>query len=157
WALCSPVNAERTVHRGVEAGLDAALVKGLLAAGDRLELAAAYTWNDFRFDGDPLYGDNRLPGVPVHHLRAELLYRNAGGFFAGPGIEWSPRAYFADNANGLTVPAYALLHFSLGADLSSNLSVHFEARNLTDARYVSTVAIAGTAAPDSQLFNPGTG
>ncbi|WP_199554186.1 hypothetical protein [Sandaracinobacteroides hominis] len=34
---------------------------------------------------------------------------------------------------------------------------YVEGRNLTDKRYISTVAIAGVATEASQLFNPGTG
>jgi iron complex outermembrane receptor protein len=149
WALCSQINADRTVHQGIEAGLDAAF--------DRVALKLAYTYNDFRFDDDPLYGDNRLPGVPTHALRAELLYRHPAGFYGGPNLEWSPKSYFADNANTLTVDPFALLNLKLGYDAGEGVSGYVEGRNLTDKRYISTVAIAGTADVGSELFNPGAG
>ncbi|WP_374407982.1 TonB-dependent receptor family protein [Pelagerythrobacter sp.] len=155
WALCSTINADRTVHQGIKAGLDARVP--LSARGDALALTAAYTLNDFHFDDDPLYGDNELPGVPRHFLRAELLYRHSGGFYAGPNVEWAPGDYFADNANSLTVDSYALVNLKAGFDAGNNWSLYVEGRNLTDERYIATVAIAGVADAGSEIFNPGTG
>lgn len=155
FSACSIINAGRTVHQGIEAGLDGSLP--LSAPGDRIEFTAAYTYNDFSFDGDVRYGDNRLPGVPEHYLRAELLYKHASGFYAGPNLEWSPKAYFADNANSLTVDRYALLNLKAGFDAGKRWSFYVEGRNLTDKRYISTVAVAGTASAGSELFNPGIG
>jgi iron complex outermembrane receptor protein len=129
-----------------------------LAKGDRIWFNASYTYNDFFFDGDPLYGDNRLPGVPPHYLRAEMLYRHPGGFYAGPNIEWMPDAFFADNANRLAVDAYSLWNFRIGyAQRSAGWSGYVEGRNLLNRRYISSAVVAGTANASSALFNPGTG
>jgi len=86
-----------------------------------------------------------------------LLYKHPSGFYAGPNVEWAPGRYFADNANSLTVDPYALLGLKLGFDAGEPWSVYVEGRNLTDKRYISTVAIAGVADTGSQIFNPGTG
>ena len=51
-------------------------------------------FNDFFFDGDARYGNNRLPGAPPHYVRAELLYKHPNGFYAGPNVEWVPQAVF---------------------------------------------------------------
>lgn len=155
WALCSTVNAGRTVHQGIEAGIDADIP--LSATGDALALTAAYTYSDFSFDDGPTYGDNELAGVPKHLLRAELLYRHSSGFYAGPNVEWAPGHYFADNANSLTVDPYALLNLKAGFDAGHRWSAYVEGRNLTDKHYISTVAVAGVADAASELFNPGTG
>jgi iron complex outermembrane receptor protein len=72
WSLCSVVNAHRTVHQGAEVGLGITFLKSIFAKGDRFLVNAAYTYNDFFFDGDALYGNNRLPGVP----RALPPFRN---------------------------------------------------------------------------------
>lgn len=157
YSACSTINASRTVHQGLEAGASTPLGKSILAAGDGLSLNLAYTYSDFNFDGDPIYGDNELPGVPKHLLRAEALYRHPGGFYAGPNVEWAPGHYFADNANSLTIDPYALLGLRAGFKAKTGWSVYLEGRNLTDKRYISTVAVAGTATPTSQLFNPGSG
>jgi iron complex outermembrane receptor protein len=156
FSACSVINVDRTVHQGIEAGLDADLPVSALSPGDSLAVTAAYTYNDFFFDDDPIYGDNRLPGVPEHLLRAEILYRHPAGFYAGPNLDWSPQSYFADNANSLTVDSYALLNLRAGYE-RDRWSFYVEGRNLTDKHYVSTVAVAGVATPDSELFNPGTG
>lgn len=153
FSACSVINVDSTVHQGIETGLNADIALG---DAHTLALTAAYTYNDFFFDDDFRYGDNRLPGVPEHYLRAELLYKHRAGFYAGPNVEWSPNAYFADNANSLTVDPYALLNLRVGYE-TDRWAIYAEARNLTDERYISTVAIAGTASPASELFNPGTG
>jgi iron complex outermembrane receptor protein len=158
FSSCDVVNAGRTVHQGVEAGVEIAILDAVLAKGDRIWFNASYTYNDFFFDGDPLYGDNRLPGVPPHYLRAEMLYRHPGGFYAGPNIEWMPDAFFADNANRLAVDAYSLWNFRIGyAQRSAGWSGYVEGRNLLNRRYISSAVVAGTANASSALFNPGTG
>jgi iron complex outermembrane receptor protein len=155
FSACSIVNAGKTVHQGFEAGIDAAVP--LSDAGDTLAINAAYTYSDFFFDNDPRYGDNELPGVPRHYLRAEALYKHRSGFYAGPNIEWAPGHYFADNANSLTVDPYALLNLKAGYDPGKRWSIYVEGRNLTGKNYISTVAVAGTASPTAELFNPGIG
>lgn len=157
FSACAPINADNTVHQGLEAGIDADLAQSVFAGGDSLSLNTAYTLNDFAFDGDALYGDNELPGVPKQFVRSELLYRHPSGFYVGPNIEWSPESYFADNANTLDVDPYTLLNLRVGYDTGSGWSGHIEGRNLSDERYISTVAIAGTASASSEIFNPGTG
>lgn len=157
WALCSTINADRTVHQGIEAGLDATLPVSAFTQGDSLALTAAYTYSDFFFDDDAIYGNNRIPGVPKHYLRAEMLYKHPSGLYAGPNVEWAPSHYFADNTNSLTVDPYTLLNFKAGFDADKRWSVYIEARNLTDKCYIATVAIAGVANTESEIFNPGIG
>jgi len=157
WALCTVTNADRTVHQGVEAGLGFALLKSIHAQDDRVWLNVSYTYSDFRFDGDATYGNNRLPGVPPHMLKAELLYKNPNGFYAGPNVEWMPQSFYADNANTLSIDPYALMNFKVGFDRGTGWSGYVEGRNLFDKRYISTTMTAGTATPTSALFNPGYG
>lgn len=157
FSACSVVNAGRTVHQGLEAGVSAPVLRSALAAEDQLWFTASYTYNDFKFDDDARYGDNRLPGVPKQVLQTELLYRHPGGFYAGPNVEWLPNDYFVDNANSLTIDSYALLNFKVGLDAGRGWSSYLEGRNLTDERYISSVAIAGEAAPAAEIFNPGVG
>jgi iron complex outermembrane receptor protein len=156
-SACTVVNADRTVHQGIEAGFGVAMFKGLAAPDDKVWLNVAYTLNDFRFDGDALYGDNRLPGAPKHYLRAEMLYRHANGFYAGPNIEWVPQAYFVDNMNTVTTEPYALVNFKVGYDTGDALSGYVEARNIFDKHYISSASIAETANAASALFEPGNG
>jgi len=158
WAPCTVVNADRTVHQGIEAGFGMAVVKGVAALDDRVWFKLAYTYSDFFFDGDLRFGNNRLPGVPPHTIRAELLYKHPSGFYAGPNVEWMPKAFFADNANTLSVDPYALLNFRIGFDKESGgWSGYLEGRNLLDKRYISATMIAGVANVTSALFSPGYG
>ena len=153
-------NADKTIHQGLELGGGWAFAKGLLAPGidpDRLWLHGAYTFSDFRFDGDKSWGDNKLPGAPRHYLRAELLYRHPAGFYAGPNVEWVPEAYYVDNANSLKTKAYALLGFRAGYDFNEHVSVFVDARNILDERYISSSSITAVASPTSALFEPGNG
>ncbi|HHH9558900.1 TPA: TonB-dependent receptor family protein [Pseudomonas aeruginosa] len=158
WSPCTVVNADRTVHQGLEAGFGIALLRSLLAQGDSLWFNSAYTYSDFYFDGDERYGHNDLPGVPPHYIRAEVLYKHPSGIYAGPNTEWVPKAYYADNANQVKVGSYALLNFRVGYDTQEpGWSGYVEGRNLFDKRYIANVAIAGEATDQSALFNPGTG
>ena len=155
---CSFVNADHTVHQGIEAGGGIEFLKSVFTRGDGLFFNATYTLNDFHFDNDPVYGNNRQAGVPTHLIRAELLYKRLNGFYAGPNIEWMPKSYYADNANTTTVDPYCLLNFRLGFEhFADRWSVYVEGRNLFDKRYISTVDVAGTATAASQIFYPGTG
>lgn len=157
FSPCTVVNADRTVHQGVEAGFGLAFLKSTFAQDDRVWFNVAYTYGDFRFDRDARWGNNRLPGAPPHYLRAEVLYKHMNGFYAGPNVEWMPQAFFADNANSLTVDPYALLNFKVGYDAGIGWSGYVEGRNLLDTRYISTTITAGTATATSALFNPGMG
>ena len=50
---CNVVNADRTIHQGIEAGFGVAVARSLFSQtldGDSLWLNVVYTFNDFRFD-----------------------------------------------------------------------------------------------------------
>lgn len=148
-------NAEDTMHQGVEAGLDWRLLDG---APGRLTLRQTYTWSDFFFEGDAVYGDNRLPILPEHAYRAELKYEHPAGWFLAPSVEWTPSDVFVDYANTLKYPGYTVVSLNAGVDLPGGVSLYADLRNLTDERYVSNanaVTDARTAATD--VFTPGEG
>lgn len=158
--LCTQTNLDRSIHQGVELGIGATLWNGIFEAGpdaDRLWLNAAYTFNDFRFDDDPVYGDNQLPGAPRHLLRAELLYKHPSGIYAGPNVEWVPEAYYVDSANTLDTEAYAIWGAKIGFDDGGPVTAYIEGRNLSDETYISSVSIASKADAASALFEPGSG
>jgi iron complex outermembrane receptor protein len=157
FSLCNVVNADHTVHQGVEAGFGVAFLKSIYAREDRFWFNLAYTYNDFHFDNDAKWGNNRLPGVAPHNVRAEVLYKHPNGFYAGPNVEWMPQAFFADNANSLTVDPFALLNFRVGYVQTAGWSGYLEGRNLLDKHYISTTITAEKADVTSELFNPGTG
>ncbi|CAN5861863.1 TonB-dependent receptor [soil metagenome] len=144
-------NADKTVHQGLEAGLDWNILQGL-------RLRQTYTWSDFRFKGDVQYGDHRLPVVPEHFYRAELRYDHPSGWFLAPSVEWSVRDTFVDYQNTLKSPAYAVANLGAGWKLSNGLSLFLDASNLLDKRYVSNFGAITDARLISQaVFFPGEG
>ena len=146
-------NADRTLHSGMEAGL---ALRHRMAGGDLL-LRQVYTWSRFRFDGDPVYGDNQLAGLPEHFVRTELLYERAG-FYAGPNVEWVPDKVPVDHANTLFADPYTLLGLKLGYRSTSGWAAFLEGKNLTDEVYAPTTGvIADARGRDSAQFLPGDG
>jgi iron complex outermembrane receptor protein len=149
-------NADKTIHQGIEAGLDWRLP--VEVANGSLLLRQTWTWSDFRFDGDARWGDNLLPVVPEHQYRAELTWRHPSGVFVTPSVEWRISQPYVDYANTMKAPDYALLGLTAGFDVRDGLSVFIDARNLTDERYVgefSAVTDARTAS--TSVFFPGEG
>lgn len=152
------LNADRTIHQGIEAALAWTIRRDLFAPGDRLLLRQAYTFSDFRFDRDPAFGDNELPGAPRHLYRAELRYRHPAGAYVAPNLEWVPQAFYVDNANTLKTDAYAVFGLRAGLDLAEGrLSLFAEARNLGDRRYIASASVTPRALPSQALFEPGFG
>ncbi|KRA61796.1 TonB-dependent receptor [Caulobacter sp. Root655] len=143
-------NADKTIHQGLEAGLDWRIVP-------RLRLRQTYAWSDFRFDGDASYKDNRLPVVPEHLYRAELRYEHPAGWFVAPSVEWSPRGVLVDYRNTVRAPDYAIASLSAGYT-RDRITVFLDARNLTDERYVSTInpSVAATTVSTSTTVDNST-
>ncbi len=157
---CNVTNADRTIHQGIEAGAGAAIFRGIFNNGptpDKIWLNVAYTLNDFRFDNDPVFGNNILPGAPRHYLRAEVLYKSPSGFYFGPNFEWVPQAYFVDSANTLTTEPYAIWGLKMGYDNGGPITAYVEGRNLSNKAYIASASIIDRATPGIPLFEPGNG
>jgi iron complex outermembrane receptor protein len=158
-------NVARSIHQGIEAGLDVELLRGIWISnhgnqtGDRISLDQTYTLNDFHFDGDPVYHDNRIAGIPIHFYEAQLLYQAPSGFYAGPNLQCNLSRYPADHANTLFADAYALVGFRAGFRRGKGLSVFLDCRNLTNARYASAIDVIADARTDAdpEIFHPGDG
>ena len=157
---CTVVNADHTVHQGVEIGFGAAIAKSIFAHGttpDRLWWNTAYTFSDFRFDNDAQFANNQLPGAPRHKLRTELLYKHPSGFYFGPNAEWVPQAYYVDSANTLKTEPYPIWGLKLGFDDGGRVSAYLEGRNLSNEAYIASASIIDKADASMPLFEPGTG
>ncbi|MEY2528266.1 MAG: iron complex outerrane recepter protein [Verrucomicrobiota bacterium] len=159
------VNVERSFHQGIEAGLDIELLDSVFPGRkkengeDRLTFSQTYTLNDFHFDNNFVYRDNRIAGVPQHFYEAELLYATASGFYAGPNLQCNLTRYPVDQANTLFADSYALLGFKIGYRPKKGFSIFFEAKNLTNKRFASAVDPIADARTGSgaQVFHPGDG
>ena len=67
---------------------------------------------------------------------------------------------FADHANTLKVPGYAVFNVAAGFDFRNGVSLFVDARNLTDTRYVSDISVvtnAASVAGGPVAFYPGAG
>jgi iron complex outermembrane recepter protein len=159
------VNVARSYHQGIEAGLGIELwnSKGEKnETGQSLKLNQTYTLNDFHFDNDPIYGNNRLAAIPIHVYEAELMYEAPCGFYAGPNVQCNLSSYPVDQQNSLYAKPYALLGFKTGYSFNwgkSKISIFVEAKNLTDENYAASVdPIPNAQIPaDPQVFHPGDG
>jgi iron complex outermembrane receptor protein len=145
------VNADRTVHRGLEFGA------GWTFARD-WRLSASYLCNDFRFERDAVYGNNRLAGVPPQQLRAALRWSRDARFHVEPNVEWVPQGYFIDHANTFRAPGYATVGLKLGGEAGAGWTWFADLRNLGDRRWIAgTNVIADAGGRDGQHFLPGDG
>lgn len=144
-------NADRTLHQGVELGVALRVLDGVL-------WRHTYMLNDFRFRNDPVYGGNRLAGLPKHLYRGELEYRKDGLHLAA-SVDWAMSRAFVDFANSLEVPRHAVVGFNGGYRLDCGLSFYGEARNLFDKRYVANFGTLTDArlGGNQDVFYPGDG
>lgn len=131
-ALPSTRNADKTLHQGVEAGLR-------IESGSQ-RLLASYLYNDFRFQNDPVQGNNRIAGVPDQVFTAEMAQRLPGNVWFGPTLRSASRA-FVDHANTLAAPGYTVYGLKMNQTLPKGLEWFVEARNLSDKRYAATTGV----------------
>lgn len=146
-------NGSATIHQGVEAGLNAQLWEG---GGDTLTLRQAYTFNDFHYRHDQVFGDNQLPGLPRQVYQAELEYHQASGFYAQLNSR-TASSYYVDYANSLSAPSYTIFGAKVGYEApSKRWEVFVDARNLTNKRYATATNTTYDAkGQDSANFYPG--
>ena len=158
-------NVQRSIHQGIEASLEVELLDDILIAkqgnreGDRLSLDQSYTLNDFHFNRDPVYGDNRIAGIPIHVYQVQLLYEMPSGFYAGPNLQCNFSRYPVDQANSLFADSYALLGFRVGFRRTNAFSVFIDCKNLTNERYASSIDVIADARTETnpEIFHPGDG
>jgi len=147
-------NAAETRRDGVELGLD-------WIASERLSIAAAWTWSDYRFErfvdreGNDFTG-NRLPGLPEHKLFVEADWRAADGRYARAGIRYVDSVY-ADNANEVPVDDYTTLDLRAGrvwGAAGRRVEAWFGIDNATDIDHVANVRVNASG---GRFFEPAPG
>ncbi|NGM45821.1 TonB-dependent receptor [Rhodobacter sp. SGA-6-6] len=149
-AALASVNADRTVHSGLELGLGAAL-------SDTLEARVAWTWQDFRFDNDPLRGDNRLAGAPEHVLTLALDWQATEKLALSGTVHWVPGKTPVDNMNTVFNQPYTLVDLGASWSVGENAVIVAEVTNLLDERYASSTLVVDQASPTQAAFIPGEG
>ena len=131
------LNASPTVHQGVEASLLSPLWSP--DDGGQLSLRQSYTFSDFHYRDDERFGDNRLPGLPMHYYQGELRYDWPQGFFATVNTQWVSKVA-VDYANSYYADPYALFGATLGYNApKGDWQTWLDLRNLTDKHYAATV------------------
>lgn len=160
----STFNAGDTTHQGIEAGVGVKLAELLkdtsvpwLPGLPQSAIRLAYTLNDFSFEDDSQYGNNQIPGVPDHVLKAEFVIRATESFFVAPSIDWAPVGAYVDYNNTARVPGYAVLNVNADWDIAEGVSLFVDGRNLTDRQYVSNFGnlIDSSTKETSGAFYPG--
>lgn len=171
------LNADKTTHQGIELGgsydilhdifkKESPVKQGTWDEGayssrpsfDRVTLRTNYLWNNFRYNGDPTYGNRALPGIPEHYIRGELIYEHPCGFYAGPNIEYVPAGYAVDSMHTLFTDSYALFGAKIGWRSDRGFSAYVEVKNLADINYAATTGVISNAGGvDAAQFSPGDG
>lgn len=144
------VNADRTRHFGVELGIAAQLSRNI---GARI----AYTYQDFRFDGDPVHGNNKLAGAPPHIINAAVRYTVNSQFFVETEVNWLPGETPVDNANTMFNKSFVTVDARASYELDRTISLYGEVRNVFDEKYASSTLIVDTATAGQAAFLPGDG
>lgn len=142
----STFNADRTMHKGIEAGLT-------LDPTDWLRIRQTWLYSDFRFVGDVQFGDNRLPVIPRHVLRTEVRL-GSDALHVAPNLEWVPQGAWADYSNTTRTPGYALLGLTGGATVADGVDVFVDVRNITGKKAVGDISGVITATPASVIYYP---
>jgi iron complex outermembrane receptor protein len=149
-ASLGAINAEDTRHLGLELGITADL-------SDSWSGRLAYTFQDFHFQDDPLRGDNDLAGAPPHVVALTVRYQVAPALAVATDIDWRPVKTPVDNMNTLYADPYATVALRGDYQITEEVMVHGEVRNLFDETYAASTLIVDQARADQAAFLPGDG
>ena len=139
-------NAGRTLHQGIEAGIDLDLAPWAL-------LRQVYQYSDFRFRNDAQYGDNRLPVVPRHQYRAEVRI-GSDRLSVTPNLQWGPQGAWADYRNTVRAPGHVLFGLGMQAAVRDGVTLFVDARNITGKKAIGDISAVVQATAASTAFYP---
>lgn len=144
------INADRTTHFGIELGAGARF-------WDRWTGRLAYTYQDFRFDDDPVRGNNRLAGAPRHFLTAALQFEATEDWVLQGSVRASLDRTPVDNMNTLYADAWTVVDLRTEYRLSDRLTLFGEVTNVFDEVYASSTLALDQVRADQSAFLPGDG
>lgn len=162
-------NAPHTIHQGIEFAAGVDVLRDVWTPGDSVSLTQIWTLNDFHFVANREFGNNQLAGAPPNVLRTILAYNHPDGLYIAPSVDWVPVGAFADYANTIRTPGYALFGVQAGLTVPTGIlpsgllpykvSFYLDARNLTNEHYIADVATVVNASQpaNQQIYYPGTG
>ncbi|TWO80067.1 TonB-dependent receptor [Denitratisoma oestradiolicum] len=142
----TPVNAGRTLHRGIEAALGLVLGGGWRADG---ALSRAYhQYRSWRIPGAADYSGKEMETAPRLIANLRLGYDQGGRKL---DLEWRRLGdYWIDQANTARYEGHSLLNLRGEVAVNSQWSVFGSVLNLTDRRYAESASISsgvGTYSP----------
>jgi iron complex outermembrane receptor protein len=118
-----------------------------------------HQWSEVRFDDDPVYGKNRLGGIPPHAAAMGLNLEFGNGWQVSPGVYGQSGQAYADHANTLSSGGFAVYTLDVQYAHTAGWSVLIRGGNLLDRRYISSTAgiIDVATGPNQFIFLPGSG
>jgi iron complex outermembrane receptor protein len=128
-------------------GIEAA---GDLKLSDAFSLFASYSYTDATYRDDVFNVSGVLLAAikgktvvdaPKHMFRGELSYDRDGAFFR-LGANWMSKRYFT-YTNDRSVDGRLIVDASLGYRFTEKMEIQFNASNLFDTQYISTVGSGG--------------
>lgn len=144
------VNADRTLHTGVEAALSGRLT-------DTLSARLSWTYQDFRFDNDAVRGNNKLAGAPEHVINATLAWEATQKLTLFGSVNWVPTDTPVDNMNTVYADSYAVADLRAEYRLTDSAVLQAGITNLFDEKYAASTLVVDQARPDQAAFIPGEG
>ncbi len=148
-----------TIHQGLEIGVDVDLLSGLVGNAGNLRLRNILTYNDFKFDDDPVNGNNTLAGVPEVVYVAELRYDHGETWYAGLNMRHVANGAYVDYANTFQAPGYQLWGLTAGWNINSSTKVFGSIENIADEEFISNVSTVANLSTEGnqRVFTPGEG
>jgi iron complex outermembrane receptor protein len=149
-------NATPTTHQGVELSTHSVLYNW---SGGVVSLRQAYTYQDNRFNKDPQFGRNRLPGIPEHFYQGQLhLDLKSGPYFAfDTQVSSSVKASYDDNYQSAP---YHIFNTQVGYQWpGKHRMVYLDFHNLANTHYATGVIPTYKVTPGTQAATmlPGDG
>ncbi|TDR85360.1 TonB-dependent receptor family protein [Enterovirga rhinocerotis] len=144
------INAGRTTHFGIEGGIGAKLT-------DWLSARATYTYQDFRFQNDPIRGNNRLAGAPRHVVGAMLQLQPTAEWKIVGALRWQPEKTPVDNMNTVYAKPFAVVDLKTEYRINEHFTVFGEVGNIFNERYAASTLIVDVARRDQAVYLPGDG
>lgn len=151
-------NATPTLHQGIEVGLDTVLWSADDDPDHNIATRQSYTYSDFRFRRDPVFGRNRLPSLPEHFYQGEITYNHPSGFYVSGDVQYAS-AYPVDYANTFKTAAYTIFGATLGYSPSDgDWSGFVDFRNIGDKGYAAAISpVYNAGGLDTRRSSPGDG
>jgi iron complex outermembrane receptor protein len=139
-------NADRTIHQGVEVGAEWVIAQNVVTPGANLVVDLTGAWQDFYFDGDSRFGDNRLPNVPKVFAITSLRWGGETGIYLRAVVRYTGdrrTTYDGSGGSAFVVPDVTTLGATLGWR-NERLNIYVEGRNLTDKAYAADFSATPT-------------